>query len=73
MIIDKLIIKIRNLNIQKRPVSVVADNIEVRNLKNVKIKINNMIRFKLLYDRVSSLSKKIKLEKFRSNKIKYYK
>ena len=59
-------IKIRNLNIQKRPVSAVADNIEVRNVKNVKIKINNLIKFKLLYDKNYSLSKKIKLEQLRS-------
>ena len=58
-------IKIKNLNILKRPVSVVADTFEVRNIKNVKIKINNLIRFKLLYDKINSLSKKIKLEQFR--------
>ena len=60
------IIKIKNLNVYKRPVSVVADNIEVRNVKNVKIKINNSIKFRLLYDRNYSLSKKIKLEQLRS-------
>ena len=32
------VLKIKNLNIQKRSVSVVADNVEVRNIKNVKIK-----------------------------------
>jgi len=59
------LIKIVNLNIKKRPVSVVADNIEVRNIKNVRIMINNSIKFKLLYDRNTSLSKKIKLEQIR--------
>ena len=59
------LIKIINLNIQKRPISVVADNIEVRNIKKVNIKINNKIRFKLLYDGTNSLSKKIKLEQFK--------
>ena len=59
------VVKIKNLNIQKRPISVVADNVEVRNIKNVKININNLIRFKLLYDRINSLGKKIKLEKFK--------
>ena len=59
------IIKIINLNIHKRPISVVADNIEVRNIKNVKIKINSKIKFKLLYDKNNSLSKKIKLEQLR--------
>ena len=58
-------VKIKNLNILKRPISVVADNFEVRNIKSVKIRINNLIKFKLLYDRINSLSKKIKLEQFR--------
>ena len=60
------VIKIKNLNIQKRSVSVVADNVEVRNIKNVKIKINNLIKFKLLYDKNYSLTKKIKLEQLRN-------
>ena len=60
------VIKIKNLNVQKRPVSVVADNVEVRNIKNVTIKINNLIKFKLLYDKNYSLTKKIKLEQLRS-------
>ena len=59
------IIKIINLNIVKRPISVVADNIEVRNIKSVRIRINNKIKFKLLYDKSNSLSKKIKLEQIR--------
>ena len=60
------VIKIKNLNIRKRSVSVVADNVEVRNIKNVKIKINNLIKFKLLYDKNYSLTKKIKLEQLRN-------
>ena len=60
------VLKIKNLNIQKRSVSVVADNVEVRNIKNVKIKINNLIKFKLLYDKNYSLTKKIKLEQLRN-------
>ena len=60
------IIKIINLNIKKRPISVVADNVEVRNIKSVKITINKNIKFKLLYDRNSSLEKKISVEKFRN-------
>jgi len=59
------LIKIQNLSIQKRPISVVADNVEVRNIKSVKIKINNSIKFKLLYDRNNTLIKKIKHEQFR--------
>ena len=62
-------VKIKNLNIKKRPVSVVADNIEVRNLKNVGIKISKKINFKLLYDKNNSLTKKIKLEQLRKQTI----
>ena len=57
------IIIIKNLNIQKRAVSVVADNVEIRNIKIVKIKINKNIKFKLLYDKSNSLTEKIRLEK----------
>ena len=59
------LIKIINLNTKKRPVSVVADNLEVRNIKRVTIKTNNSIKFNLLYDRNNSLTKKIKLEQMR--------
>ena len=58
-------IKIKNLNTKKRPVSVVADNVEVRNVKSVKIKISKAIKFKLLYDKNSSLTKKIKIEQMK--------
>ena len=57
------LIKIKNLNIDKRSVSAVADNVEIRNIKKVRIKINSKIKFKLLYDKNVSLSKKIILEK----------
>ena len=56
------IIKIMNLNKKKRPISVVADNVEVRNINSVKIKVNNHIKFKLLYDSNNSLTKKIKFD-----------
>ena len=59
------LVTIKNLNVKKRSVSAVADNVEVRNIKSVKIKINNSIKFKLLYDRNNSLTKKIKLEQMR--------
>ena len=57
------VIKIKNLNIDERSVSAVADNIEIRNVKKVRIAINNKIKFKLLYDKNISLTKKISLEK----------
>ena len=62
---DQSKIIIKNRNPKKRPVSAVADNIEVRNAKNIIIKINKKIRFKLLYDRNKSLQKKIKIEQLR--------
>tara|TARA_B100000959_G_C14932399_1_gene604264 strand:+ start:44 stop:826 length:783 start_codon:yes stop_codon:yes gene_type:complete len=58
-------INIKNLNVNKRPISVVADNFEVRNVKNVSIKINKKISFVLLYNRNNSLHKKIKIEQAR--------
>ena len=63
------LVKIRNLNNTKRPISVVADNVEVRNIKSVKIRINNHLKFKLLYDKKNSLAKKIKLEQVRKQTI----
>jgi len=67
-------IKIKNLNIKKRPVSVVADNVEVRNMRSVVVKINKSVKFKLLYDSNASLAKKIKLEQFKNkSRISYSK
>ena len=62
---DRSKIIIRNLNPKKRPISAVADNIEVRNAKKIIIKTNNNIKFNLLYDKNKSLQKKIKLEQLR--------
>ncbi len=62
---DKSKIIIKNLNPKKRPISAVADNIEVRNARTIHIKINHKIRFNLLYDKNRSLQKKIKLEQLR--------
>ena len=62
---DKSVININNLNTKKRPGSVVADNVEFRNIKNVKIYINRKIKFNLLYDSKNSLNKKIKIEQVR--------
>ena len=62
---DKLKIVIINLNPSKRPVSAVADNLEVRNAKAIHVKINKKIKFNLLFDRNRSLQKKIKIEQIR--------
>ncbi len=65
IISDKSKIIIKNLNHQKRPISAVADNIEIRNAKTISIKTNNKIKFNLLYDKNNSLQKKIKVEQLR--------
>ena len=65
IISDRSKIVIRNLNPKKRPISAVADNVEVRNAKNIVIKTNQKIKFNLLYDQNRSLQKKIKLEQLR--------
>ena len=62
---DRSQITIKNLNPNKRPISAVADNIEVRNAKNIIIKTNQKIKFNLLYDLNRSLQKKIKIEQLR--------
>jgi len=62
---DKLKITIKNLNPKKRPISAVADNIEVRNAKNIIVSTNKKIKFNLLYDKNRSLQKKIKIEQLR--------
>ncbi len=65
IISDKSKIKINNLNPKKRPISAVADNIEVRNAKHVIVSTNKKIKFNLLYDKNRSLQKKIKIEQLR--------
>ena len=62
---DNIKIIINNLNPTKRPISAVADNLEVRNAKTITVKKNNKIRFNLLYDKNRSLQKKIKIEQLR--------
>ena len=62
---DKSKVVITNLNPIKRPVSAVADNVEVRNAKKISIRIHTKIKFNLLYDKNTSLQKKIKLEQLR--------
>ena len=63
---DKSQIIIKNLYPKKRPISSVADNVEVRNAKTIKIRSNKKIKFNLLYDKNRSLQKKIKLEQIKN-------
>jgi len=58
-------IVIKNLDMNKRPVSAVADNYEVRNIRSLIIQIEKKIKFNLMYNRNSSLQKKIKIEQLR--------
>ena len=65
---DNSKIIVRNLDPKKRPVSAVADNIEIRNVKKIIINVKKNIKFNLLYDKNASLQKKIKLEQLRKEK-----
>ena len=65
IISEKSEINIKNLNVDKRPISAVADNFEVRNAKKINIKINKKINFNLLFNKNNSLYKKIKIEQLR--------
>ena len=67
VISDSSKIIIKNLDPSKRPVSAVADNYEIRNIKNIKIKSNKKIYLKVLFSRNESLIKKIKFEQKRIN------
>ena len=65
VISDNSKIIIKNLNVKKRPISAVADNVEVRNAKTINIKTNKKIKFQLLYDKNRDLQKKIKIEQLK--------
>ena len=67
IISNKVKIKLTNLDPQKRPVAVVADNIEIRNIKTLNIKVNKNINLTLLHDPERSLVKRIKIEQLRRN------
>ena len=62
---DKSKILIKNLNPIKRPISAVADNIEIRHAKTIAVETDKKIIFNILYDENRSLQKKIKLEQVR--------
>jgi NAD+ kinase len=62
---DKSKITIKNLDTKKRPISAVADNIEIKNAKFIKIETNNKFRFNLLHNSNKSLQEKINIEKYK--------
>ena len=65
IISNKSKILIKNLNHKKRPISSVADNVEVRNAVEIRISENKKITFNLLYNSNKSIEKKIKIEQLR--------
>jgi len=67
VISNKLIVRVNNLNPIKRPVAAVADNIELRNIKSLLVKVNKNIKLYLLHDSDRSLVKKIKIEQLKRN------
>jgi len=58
-------VSIKNLDFKKRPVSVVADNIEFRDVSNVSIYLNKNKTFKLLYDKKFGLKERNLAEQFK--------
>ena len=60
---SKIIIK--NLDPKKRPVNAVADNIEVKNIKTVEIKLNKNKRFVVLYNKKFGLKERNLAEQFK--------
>jgi|TARA_B100000780_G_scaffold192941_1_gene135942 NAD+ kinase len=67
IISNKLTIKLTNLDPKKRPVAAVADNIEIRNINSLTVKIKKNINLILLHDPERSLVKRIKIEQTRKN------
>ena len=67
LISDRSKISIINLQSKKRPISAVADNYEIRNIKKIEVKVNKKIKINLLFDKGSSLIKKIKEEQKKIN------
>ena len=60
-------IKIINLDPLKRPIAAVADNVELRNIESIIIKVNKKLNLNLLHDPERSLVKRIKIEQLRKN------
>jgi len=65
IISNKQKIRIISLDPIKRPIAAVADNIEIRNIISINVRISKKIIFCLLYDKNRSLVKRIQLEQIR--------
>ena len=60
---SKIIIK--NLDTKKRPVNAVADNVEIKNIKSIEIKLNKKKKFSVLYDKKFGLRERNLAEQFK--------
>ena len=58
-------ILIKNLDTKKRPVSAVADNVEVKNIKSVEVRLNKNKKFLLLYNKKFGLKERNLAEQFK--------
>ena len=65
IISNKSSIKIKNLNPIKRPLALVADNVEKRNIKSLEVVNNKKLNITLLYDSSANLINKIKKEQIK--------
>ena len=65
IISNNLKVEIENLDVNKRPVALVADNVEIRKIKKIKVQVNKNIKIVLLYNSNRSLVKRIKIEQSR--------
>ena len=68
---DKVKIVITNLNSSKRPISAVADNLEVRNAKSITVKINNKVKFNLYMIKIEVYKKKLKSNKLEEKQAEF--
>ena len=59
IISQKSLIDFKNLKI-KRPISIVADNSEIRNVHTVSVKTDHTIKIKLLFNKNQDYKKKLK-------------
>ena len=62
---DKSKVIITNLNYKKRPISAVADNIEVRNAKKITVKFKKILNLVCYMIKILVYKKKLKLEQLR--------
>ena len=61
IISNNLKVEIENLDVNKRPVALVTDNVEIRKIKKIKVQVNKNIKIILLYNSNRSLVKRIKI------------